>query len=235
MRSLSASISPPSVRSADTFPRKGGRAFRQCCAPAGGLGGVPSRLRARLRLLAATQCFDEAFCLGAVEVFVEVLADLKHRRVHASAEALHFHPGEFAVGGNRMRLRVYVLLADGHDVGGAAQPAWRGGADLHEVLADGMKIEHRVEGRDFEHTHVGHAEQLRDRFDHWLADPAFLLLAAPKNWNDRGRLTARGIFFHLLPDPNLVHGGEREVLRLFGMKSAETHRSISPKTMSIEP
>jgi hypothetical protein len=59
---------------------------------------------------------------------------------------------------------------------------------MHGVVqsADGGEIEHRVEGRHFEHADFRHAEQIRGSFDGLLRQPAAaLLLRAPKNRNHR--------------------------------------------------
>ena len=67
----------------------------------------------------------------------------------------------------------------------------------------GCEIEHRVEGRDFQHADVGHARARGDVLDHRLGHPAFLLLAAPQERNHRARLTARRIFRDLASRPTL--------------------------------
>src|SRR5688572_5378955 len=146
MRSLSASIELTSICTV----QGGGAADR--------LGRVAPDLRTGLRFLAAAQRLDELLGHGAIEVFIEVLADLEHRRVDAGAKTLDFHPAELSVGGQRVRLRMDMLLARVDEIGRAAQPAGRRRADLYQMVADRMQIEHRVESRDLEHAHVGHAE-----------------------------------------------------------------------------
>ena len=149
-----------------------------------------------------------------VEVFVIVIVDLHHRRVAAGAEALDLDPGKRAVSGD-MVLHADALLADFLDVVGAAQHAGRRAAELHMMAPDRRQVEHRIEGRDFEHAHQRHVEHLRDFLDRWLGQPIIvLLLRAPQQRQHRGRLPARRIFGDFLLRPGLVLRREGEGGRL---------------------
>ena len=50
-----------------------------------------------LRLDAGRELIENIFQAIGRQVFVEIVIDLHHRRIHAGAEAFHFDPGEFAV------------------------------------------------------------------------------------------------------------------------------------------
>jgi hypothetical protein len=65
------------------------------------------------------------------EVFIEIVVDLHHRRVHAGAEAFDFHPATiFRQLSGLAADAENVLLARRHDLVGAAQPARCRRADL---------------------------------------------------------------------------------------------------------
>ena len=93
-------------------------------------------LRAGLGRFAAAESVEKFFGRGTVEVFVEVAANLQHRRIHASAETFDFHPREFAVLGNRVRRRRDVFLARSDNIIRTAQPARRRRANLHQMIAN---------------------------------------------------------------------------------------------------
>ncbi len=192
-------------------------------------------LRAGLGGFTATEGFEKFLGRGAIEVFVEILADLEHRRVHTGAKAFDFHPRKLAVCGNRVLRRRDVLFAGGNHIIRTAQPARRRRANLHQMIAHRLEIEHRVKRRHFQHADVGHGEHRGDVFDHRLGDPAILFLPAPQKRDHRAGLTAGGIFRHFLFGPRLVLRREREARGLMFCETADAQRSISPKTMSSEP
>ena len=146
-------------------------------------GELTIDLRSRLRLFPGGQIIEDAGQRFRREVLVIVGIDLNHRRIHARAQALDLGPRERAVGGD------VVFLAD-HAVQdllqpiGAAQHARRRAAKLHVETSDRREIEHRVEGRDFEHADLGHAEHLRHRLDRLLRQPAAGLLLRPPQDRD---------------------------------------------------
>src|ERR1700682_2381572 len=108
-------------------------------------------LRPRLQWLArgkAVQHFAKTF-LG--QILVGILPDQHHRRIHAGAETLDFFPAEIAILGQMKRIVMDAALAHLDDIPGAAQPAWRGAADLDvRLLADRLKLAHGVEGRNLQ-------------------------------------------------------------------------------------
>src|SRR5262249_48210489 len=121
---------------------------------------------------------------------------------------------------------------------GAAQPARRRAAKLHVKFAHRPQIEHRVEGRDLKRADVRHAKEFRDMPDRGFRQPtAGLLLCAPEHRNDRRLLAAFRVLRELFLGPGEVGLAEGKALRLhFGRReAADTHRSTSPNTMSIEP
>src|SRR3984957_13837602 len=134
-------------------------------------------LRAGLRLFTPPQSRKDRSGLWPIDVFVEILPDLHHRCIDASAEALDLHPAEHAICRDRLWIGRDVLLASGDNVVRSREPAWRRRAHLDEMAPDRGEIEHGVEGRDFEDADRGHAEKARDLLDHGFGDPAFLFLA----------------------------------------------------------
>src|SRR5262249_36168153 len=128
------------------------------------------------------------------EVFIVVGIDLHGRGVDTGTQALDLDPGELAVGGD-VHLLADALVADFFQSTGTAQLAGRRAAELHVPAPDRRQVEHRVEGRDFEHADVGHAEKIGNRPDRRLRDPAAgLLLRAPQNRQDRRGLPTWRIF-----------------------------------------
>src|SRR5258705_4941049 len=109
-----------------------------------GFGRATPHLWTYLWLLAPADRIQNRFGLRAVEIFIWVFVDEDHRRVDAGAQAFHFDPAEFAVGGNRPLDRMDVFLARRDHLVGTAHPAWRGGADLHGMFPHRGRIEHRV-------------------------------------------------------------------------------------------
>src|SRR6201996_5605597 len=147
MRSLSSSmvsVSENESRASGDFLERGRSAHRR--------GELAVDLRSRLRGIAggkAVENLAEAF-LG--QILVGVLPDQHHRRVHAGAEALDLFPAEVAVLRQMEGLVMDAALADLDDIARAAQPAWRGAANLDmRLLAYGGELEHRIEGRNFQH------------------------------------------------------------------------------------
>src|SRR3546814_1323650 len=82
------------------------------------------------------------------DLLVVEVVDLRHRRVGAGAEALDLDDREQPVGGHLAQADAELLLAGLGDAVRAAQPAGRGAANLDEVLADRLHVEHRIEGEN---------------------------------------------------------------------------------------
>jgi hypothetical protein len=72
-----------------------------------------------------------------------------------------------------------ALPARREDVVGTAQHARGGPAHLDVEAADRREVEHGVEGRDLEHSDVGHAELLPDELHHRDRQPALSIGLRP--------------------------------------------------------
>src|SRR5262245_25419579 len=195
-------------------------------------------LRAGLDLLAGSEVIQDSGERFRREVLVVVVVDLRHRRVHAGAQALDLDPGQLAVGGHVL-LFADAVMAEPDQLVGAAQHAGRGATELDVKFSDRLQVEHGVEGRDLESADVRHAKQVRDVLDRLLRQPAAgLLLRAPQQWNNRGDLPALRILVDLLLGPIeiLRREGEASGLQLGRGETTNGHyRSTSPNTMSSEP
>jgi hypothetical protein len=122
-----------------------------------------------------------------------------------------------------------ALLADADEFVRAAQHAGRGAAQLDEIFADRLQIEHRVEGRDFQHADIGHAEQVGDLLDRLLGQPVImLLLRLPQGRDHGGSLAAGRIFGDLRVEPGAVFRRELEALGLFFGETADAHDDCFP-------
>src|SRR6266403_1543386 len=165
----------------------------------------------------AVQHLAEAF---PGQILVGILPDQHHRRVHAGAKTLNFFPAEIPVLGQMKGFVVDSAVAHLDDIIGAAQPARRGATDLNVgLLADRLQLKHRVEGRDFQHADVGHAEQIGDGADCGFRNPAIMLfLDAPQDGDRRRRLAARRIFRDLLLRPGESFRRERKARGLLFLR-----------------
>src|SRR3546814_13493708 len=79
-------------------PGSAGVAAQERRRPADGRRIPTIDLRADLRLLAAGERIEQRLHPGGIEILVEIVVDLHHRRVDAGAEAFDLDPGEQAVG-----------------------------------------------------------------------------------------------------------------------------------------
>src|SRR5690242_294251 len=222
MRSLSASIA---------------HLFLERRSPADRRRKLPIDLRARLHLLAGREIVENLSEALGREVLVIIVVDLRHRGVDAGPETLNLDPGELAIAGD-LALVSDALSADLFKIVGAAQPAWRGATKLHMEFSDRPQIEHRVKRRDLKRADMRHAEEIRDVTDRCLRQPAaMLLLRPPQERNDRRLLPPWRKLRGFLLRPGKVVLAEGKVLRLHFRRreAADTHRSTSPNTMSIEP
>src|ERR1700722_9999349 len=201
--------------------------FLQRGRPADRGGELTAVLGTRLREIAggeAVQHLAEVF-LG--QIFVGILPDQHHRRIHAGAETLDLFPAEIPILREMKGIMMDTALAHLDDIGGAAQPAWGGAADLDMgLLADRLQLEHGVEGRNLKRPNVGHLKQIGDRADRSFRTPAvMLLLHPPQDRDHRRRLTAWRMFGDLLFRPGEVFRREREVrgLQFLWCEAADGH------------
>src|SRR5262249_27751621 len=131
-----------------------------------------------------------------------------------------------------------LALAGLDDRVGAAQPARGCRTGLQQITPDGAQIEHRVEGRDLADADRRHLEDLCDMIHRRPGQPsAALLLGNPQQRQNRACLTAGGICGDGCFSPLQIFWRELEVFGLLDPNRCNrgVHRSISPKTISIEP
>ena len=136
-----------------------------------------------------------------------------------------------------MRIVMNFALADLLQILAPTQHAGRGAADLDVGFpAHGRKLEHRIERGHFVNADEGHIEHLAHIFHGGLREPAGILLLGAPEQSDHGRgLLAGGIIADGLFRPRHILRGEGEAFRLYGIKTANAHRSTSPNTISREP
>src|SRR5262249_51526859 len=119
---------------------------------------------------------------------------------------------------------------------GAAQPAGRGAADLDVVAPDRLQVEHAVEGADLVDPDRRHIEDLGDMVHRGARQPAAVLALRQVEQRQHGaRLPPGGIAGDDAVVPGAVLRGEGEALGLAEVGRDAAHRSISPKTMSMDP
>src|SRR5215211_1176258 len=92
-------------------------------------------LRPRFWRAAGRKLIEDAVEALGRKVLVKIIIDLRHRRVHASAEAFDLDPRELAVVGD-VELVANALVTDLRQRLGAAQHAGRGAAELHVEASD---------------------------------------------------------------------------------------------------
>jgi hypothetical protein len=71
-------------------------------------------------------------------------------------------------------------------------------------LADGLKLEHEIKGRNLENPNIGHAQKISHRLNCRARQPAFLLLGAPQQRDHGAGLPTLGKFGHLRLCPSLI-------------------------------
>src|ERR1700761_1465471 len=155
-------------------------------------GELTAVLGTRLRKIAGSEAVQHLAEVFLGQVLVGILPDQHHRRIHAGTETLHLFPAEIPILREMKGIMMDTALAHLDDIGGAAQPAWRGATDLNMGLfADRLQLEHGVESRDLKRPDVGHFKQIRDRTDRSFRNPATMLfLHPPQDRDHRRRLTA---------------------------------------------
>lgn len=104
------------------------------------------------------RCSRISRVFGGGEVGVVVRADLHHGRLDASAEALDLGERKHVLGGFSRRGDAGEIFHFLHDAVGPRNHAGAVGADLNVEFADGLEVEHGVEGGDFVHANVGEIE-----------------------------------------------------------------------------
>ena len=139
---------------------------------AGGLGELAEAgLRAIVEGLSFAEAVDDVLEGLPVEVLIIVVAvvggvgvvgDDDGGGVDAAAEALGLAEGEEAVVGGALHGDVEVLLGAVQEVVDAHDLARGRDAELNVELADGLAVEHRVEGDGLEDVHRGALANLRD-------------------------------------------------------------------------
>jgi hypothetical protein len=182
-------------------------------------------LRARRHRLAGRDVVDQLLQLFRRQIFIGVLENLQHRRIHAGAQALHLFPGEVAVFGQLKLVLGDLATANIFEIIGAAQHAGRRAAHLDMgFFAHRLQLEHGVERRHFEHADIGHLQHFGDGTNGRLRQPALMLfLRAPKQRDDRRSLAAFGIFADLLLGPIFIIGRESKAFGLFFVEAANSH------------
>src|ERR1700722_11073604 len=100
-------------------------------------GVLTAVLGTRFRKIAASEAIQHLAEVFLGQILVGILPDQHHRRIHAGAETLHLFPTEIPILREMKGIMVDTTLAHLDDIGGAAQSAWRGAADLDMgLLAD---------------------------------------------------------------------------------------------------
>src|SRR3954451_4945112 len=123
------------------------RGFFQRGGPAHRRGELARDLRSGLRRIAGGKAIEHLAEIFLGEILVSIAPDQHHGCIDAGAKTLDFLPTEVAVSGEMKVIVMNAALAHLDDVGGAAQPAGGGAADLDVGLpADRLQLEHGVEG-----------------------------------------------------------------------------------------
>src|SRR5262245_6011969 len=97
---------------------------------------LPAGLRTDRRLFAPRQTIQQRLQLRRIQVLIEVVIDLNHRRIDAPAQTLDLDQGELAVGCALLEADAQFLLAGLGQVIRTAQPAGRSPADLDMMPPD---------------------------------------------------------------------------------------------------
>src|SRR6266436_5620564 len=224
MRSLSASICVLSVPQSSAAAN--GRRTR-----------APNR-RTRRGGRPGAQRVQQHLGRRAVEILVNVVVDLKDRRVDAGAETLDLDERKETVRRGPADADAKLTLARADHLIRAAQPARGRRARLEQIASNWSQVEHRVKGCDLINPDRRHFEQLRDAIHRRPGQPSSMLaLRQIQQRQHRARLTPSRVFGDVGFRPLEVLLGEieaRGLLELGGI-GRRAHRSISPNTMSIEP
>ena len=193
---------------------------------------MAAALWTRLGLLALLECVEDLACRLSGQIFlctteyislptleyekgathVEIIPDHDHWCVTARALALDLDDRELAVLGRLAGLDATQVTADGvQDLVRTTKHAGGGGADLDKVLANGLAVEHGVEGGDLVDTHGGHLEEIGDVVHDGYGRPSFVLtLAEVEERDDGGFLVLRGVVGDDFLGTLEVLGGELE-------------------------
>src|SRR6516165_8424929 len=161
IRSLSASISFFS--------------FEQGRAAGHGLGPTPPGYRTRRRRMPFAQCVEQCLRCPPVEILVEIIVDLKDRRVDAGAQTFILDQREKSVRRGAANTNTKLALTGANHLVRTAQPTGRGRASLQQIPSDRPQIEHRVESRDLINPDRRHPEHFRDAVHCRPREPSALL------------------------------------------------------------
>ena len=107
-----------------------------------------------------------------IEIFVVIVVDPDHGSVYAGSEAFDLSQRELAVRPGFAQSDAQRFLTGLNDFIASPEPARRRCTDLHQGLADGLQVYHRVKGRDLVDTYGRHIQILGDRADHLRGHPA---------------------------------------------------------------
>ena len=117
--------------------------------PRGRLRGIAARLRTGGWQLACGQLINQIREFLSGEIFIVIFANLNHRRICAGPQTFHLFPAELAIFGNDMGLAGNFFFAHRDQIFCTANHASGGAANLEmRHLANGLKLEHEIEGRN---------------------------------------------------------------------------------------
>src|SRR6516165_7969759 len=224
MRSLSASISFLS--------------FKQSSAAAYGLGPTPPGYRTPRRWMPVTQCVEQCLRCWPIEILVEIVVDLKDWRVDAGSQTFDLDQREKSVRRGAANADTELALTGADHLVRTAQPTGRGRASLQQISSDRPQIEHRVKSCDLVDPDRRHPEHFCDAVHCRPREPsAMLALRQIQQRQHRASLASWWIFGDVRLRPFEVLSSEFEARGLleFDIVQRRAHRSISPKTMSMEP
>ena len=165
---------------------------------------MTTRLRARLDGLALAKLVDDVDHGLWGKVLVVVIVDLDHRSVGTSTEAFDLDECELLVGSGLASLDSQLALERFENLCGTAtaKHAWRGCAELKEVLSNRLTVEHGVEGSDLIDTHWWHLEQFGNIVHDRDRNPTGILaLTKVEQWDDSRLL----VLFGVMRDDLLCH------------------------------
>ncbi|KTR08413.1 hypothetical protein NS365_00225 [Aureimonas ureilytica] len=120
------------------------------------------------------------------QILVCIFENHHHGRIDARAKALHLFPRKRTARVRVERLRVNMLTTNSFQIFRAAQHTGRRSTDLNmRARADGLQLKLGVEGGDFQYADHRHAQAISDMLDRRLGHPAFLILSAHQQRDDR--------------------------------------------------
>ena len=220
-------------------PRSAGMRWRTVASvPCGGIS--PSRAP-------DGEVVEQRVELGGRDPVAVAVVDLQARRLGARGLALGVLERDQPVGGRAAGLDAEAVLGVVHQLVGAQQHARHRPADVDEVLADRLELEHLVERRRAEHLGRRVPDQLGD-VRHGVVRHVAVLLLGEVQQRDQRRLRPRVAPDDLLGDETLASepataapsadpiwaGSVPDPDDPPGSRCGPTHRSTSPRTGSTE-